>query len=54
MYGFTCQEANWAPVNEAAKKEHKRDHAAQLERNNPAPPEVPAEPVAVEADEKEN
>ena len=54
VYGFTCQESNWAPANEAAKKEHKRDHDAQLERNTPAVPDVPVEPVAdVESDEKE-
>lgn len=56
VYGLTCQESNWAPGDAAAKKVHEAAHAAQLEANDPTPslPEVPAEPEAVEADEKEN
>lgn len=55
VYGFTCQESNWAPGNAAAKKEHEAAHSAQLERNTPTPPpDEPAESEAVEADQKEN
>jgi hypothetical protein len=48
VYGFTCQEANWACVDKAATDAHKAGREAELERiyeeNPELRPEAPEKP----------
>lgn len=54
VYGLTCQPANWAPADPAAKKIHEKAHAEQEKRNQPPEPEPGDEESAPADADKEN